>query len=83
MVNVAINGFGRIGRMVFRAGLGHPKINFVVINDLTSTENLAYLLKYDSVHKGFKKKIEFTEDSITVDGNKVSVVSEKDPEKLL
>ncbi|HII71589.1 TPA: type I glyceraldehyde-3-phosphate dehydrogenase, partial [Candidatus Woesearchaeota archaeon] len=82
MVNVAINGFGRIGRMVFRAGIDHPEINFVVINDLTSTENLAYLLKYDSVHGRFDHDIKFTADSLIVDGKEIKVVSEKDPEKL-
>ncbi|MBW2967214.1 type I glyceraldehyde-3-phosphate dehydrogenase [Candidatus Woesearchaeota archaeon] len=82
MINVAINGFGRIGRMVFKAGHGDPDINFVVVNDLTDTETLAHLLKYDSVHGIFPGKVEHTEDALMVDGKKVHVVSEKDPTKL-
>ncbi len=82
MVNVAINGFGRIGRMVFKAGVSDPDINFVVVNDLTDTKTLAHLLKYDSVHGIFPGKIEHTEDSIIVDGKTIHVVSEKDPTKL-
>ena len=53
-LRVAINGFGRIGRMVFRAGINDPELQFVAINDLTDTKILAYLLKYDSVHGKFK-----------------------------
>ncbi|MBU2561407.1 MAG: type I glyceraldehyde-3-phosphate dehydrogenase [Nanoarchaeota archaeon] len=82
MINVAINGFGRIGRMVFKAGLNDPDIRFVVVNDLTDTKTLAHLLKYDSVHGIFPGKVEFTEDSIIVDGKEVKVVSEKEPTKL-
>jgi glyceraldehyde 3-phosphate dehydrogenase len=82
MVNVAINGFGRIGRMVFKAGLGDPEINFVVINDLTDTKTLAHLFKYDSIQGVFPGLVDCTPDSLIVDGNKVKVVSEKDPTKL-
>jgi glyceraldehyde 3-phosphate dehydrogenase len=82
MVNVAINGFGRIGRMVFKAGLEDPEVNFVVINDLTDTKTLAHLLKYDSVHGNFPGLVDSTPDSIVVNGKKVRVVSEKDPSKL-
>lgn len=82
MIKVAINGFGRIGRMVFKAGLGDPDIDFVVVNDLTDTKTLAHLLKYDSVHGIFPGKVGFTDDSIIVDGKEVKVVSEKDPTKL-
>lgn len=82
MINVAINGFGRIGRMVFKAGLNDPDINFVVVNDLTDTKTLAHLLKYDSVHGIFAGPVDSTPDSIIVDGKKVTVVSEKDPTKL-
>jgi glyceraldehyde 3-phosphate dehydrogenase len=82
MINVAINGFGRIGRMVFRAGMNDKKINFVAINDLTATENLAYLLKYDSVHGKLKDKISFTKNAILVNGKKIPVFAEKDPENL-
>ena len=82
MINVAINGFGRIGRMVFKAGLNDPDINFVAVNDLTDTKTLAHLLKYDSVHGIFPGPVDSTPDSIVVDGKKVTVVSEKDPTKL-
>ena len=82
MINVAINGFGRIGRMVFKAGFDDPDINFVIVNDLTDTKTLAHLTKYDSVHGIFPGKIDFTDDSIIVDGKEVKVVSEKDPTKL-
>jgi glyceraldehyde 3-phosphate dehydrogenase len=82
MINVAINGFGRIGRMVFKAGLDDPDINFVVVNDLTDTKTLAHLLKYDSVHGIFPGPIDSSPDSLVVNGKKISVVSEKDPKKL-
>jgi glyceraldehyde 3-phosphate dehydrogenase len=82
MVNVAINGFGRIGRMVFKAGLDDPEINFVVINDLTDTKTLAHLLKYDSVQGNFPGLVDSTPDSLVVNGKNVRVVSEKDPSKL-
>ncbi len=82
MVRVAINGFGRIGRMVFKAGFEDPDIEFVVVNDLTDTKTLAYLLKHDSVHRTYEKEISSTEDSIIVDGKSVKVISEKDPDKL-
>jgi glyceraldehyde 3-phosphate dehydrogenase len=82
MINVAINGFGRIGRMVFKAGLEDQDINFVVINDLTDTKTLAHLLKYDSVQGNFPGLVDHTPDSIVVNGKTVKVISEKDPTKL-
>lgn len=82
MINVAINGFGRIGRMVFRAGYKDKKINFVALNDLTSPENLAYLLKYDSVHQKLPEKISHTKKSLIVGRKKIPVFAEKDPKKL-
>ena len=82
MVNVAINGFGRIGRMIFRAGYKDKKINIVAINDLTSTENLAYLLKYDSVHGKLNDKISFTKNALIINSKKIPVFAEKDPENL-
>jgi len=82
MINVAINGFGRIGRMVFRAGMNDKKINFVAINDLTSTENLAYLLKYDSVHGKLPNKISSANGFLKIDGKKIPVFAEKDPAQL-
>ena len=82
MINVAINGFGRIGRMVFRAGWNDKKVNFVAINDLTSPENLAYLLKYDSVYGAFKESVSFTKDSLIVGKKKIAVYAEKEPNLL-
>jgi len=82
MVKVAINGFGRIGRMILKAGLKDKKIEFVAINDLTDTKTLAHLLKYDSVHGRFPAKVEFTADSLIIDGKTIKVFAMKEPEKL-
>ncbi len=82
MINVAINGFGRIGRMVFRAGYKDKKINFVALNDLTSPENLAYLLKYDSVYGKLPEEVSPAKDAIIVGKKKIPVFAEKDPAKL-
>lgn len=82
MIRVAINGFGRIGRMVFRAGLDDPEIEFVAVNDLTDIPTLAYLLKYDSVHGKLKKNMDKTENSLIVDGKEIKVFAEKDPANL-
>jgi len=81
-INVAINGFGRIGRMVFRAGYQDKNINFVAVNDLTDTKTLAHLLKYDSVHGIFQEEVSFTKDSIIVGKKKIPVFAEKEPDKL-
>jgi len=81
MVRVAINGFGRIGRQVFQAGIGSD-IEWVAVNDLTDTKTLAYLLKYDSVHSRAKETIEAKQNSIVVDGEEIKVFSEKDPANL-
>ncbi len=82
MIRVAINGFGRIGRMVFRAGYKDPEIDFVAINDLTDTRTLAHLLKYDSVHGRFDGEVGFTENSLIINGKEIKVFAERDPEKL-
>jgi glyceraldehyde 3-phosphate dehydrogenase len=82
MINVAINGFGRIGRMVLRAGWNDKKINFVGINDLTDTKTLAYLLKYDSVHGIFPGKVSATKNAIKIGNKKIKVFSERNPESL-
>ena len=82
MVRVAINGFGRIGRMVFRAGFDDPGIEWVAINDLTDTKTLAHLLKYDSVHGKLNQAIGFDDSSIVVGGDQIRVFAERDPEKL-
>ncbi len=81
-VKYAINGFGRIGRNVLRAALDDKECQIVAINDLTDSETLARLLKYDSVHGRFKGEISASKGSITVNGHKISVSAERDPEKL-
>jgi glyceraldehyde 3-phosphate dehydrogenase len=82
-VKVAINGFGRIGRLVFRTiAENHANIEIVAINDLVPPDNLAYLLKHDSVHRKTALKIHVDGDFIVVDGKKTKVCSERDPAKL-
>ena len=82
MINVGINGFGRIGRNFFRASLTNPNINIVGINDLTPNETLAHLLKYDSILGRLGLEVTFTDDSITVGGKTIKVFSERDPANL-
>ncbi len=82
-IKVGINGFGRIGRNVLRASLEDPNIEFVAVNDLTSPNTLAHLLKYDSIIGNLKgHTVEATEDAIILDGKKIRVFAEKDPAKL-
>jgi glyceraldehyde 3-phosphate dehydrogenase len=81
-ITVAINGFGRIGRLVFRHAFRDPQFNIVAVNDLTSPEILAHLLKYDSVHGRFPGKVVATKTGIEVDGRPIEVIAEKDPAKL-
>ena len=81
-IKVAINGFGRIGRLVFRAGINNPNLEFVCINDLVNAKAIAYLLKYDSTHGRFPGIIESTEDSIIVNGKAIPCVSQRNPEDL-
>lgn len=81
-VKVGINGFGRIGRLVFRAGIDNPNIEFVGINDLVPPENLAYLLKYDSTHGRFKGTVEAQDDGIVVNGKLIPCFSVKNPAEL-
>lgn len=82
MAKVAINGFGRIGRMSFRAMLAHPELDIVAINDLTNAETLAYLFKYDSVHDNFDGEVYAEGDSIVVNGKKIKIYAERDPQNL-
>lgn len=82
MINVGINGFGRIGRNFFRASLTHPEINIVGINDLTPNKTLAHLLKYDSILGRLGHDVSFTEDTITVGTKVMKVFSERDPANL-
>ncbi|MCK5686271.1 type I glyceraldehyde-3-phosphate dehydrogenase [bacterium] len=81
-VKVAINGFGRIGRLFFRSAYKQKEIEIVAINDLTTPKALAHLLKYDSVHGKFNEEISSTDDSITVAGKKINIYSIKDPAEL-
>src|SRR5579875_466583 len=81
-VKVGINGFGRIGRNVFRASVGNPEVEFVAVNDLTSPATLAHLLKYDSILGNLPNRIEAGDDYISVDGRKIKVYAEKDPARL-
>jgi glyceraldehyde 3-phosphate dehydrogenase len=78
-VKVAINGFGRIGRNIFRASLGDKEIDFVAVNDITDTKTLAHLLKYDSVLGNLQHNISASEKGIKVDGEEFHVFSERDP----
>lgn len=82
MVRVAINGFGRIGRTFMRSAFGHPDFEVVAINDLGSLENLAYLLKYDSVYGRSPFSVETEGETLKIDGKKIAFVQERDPEKL-
>lgn len=82
MIKIAINGFGRIGRLVLRSGVEDPNVEFVAINDLVTPDNLAYLFKYDSTHGRFKGNVEHDEQNIIINGKKIRCYSEKEPEKL-
>src|SRR4051794_12725361 len=81
-LKVGINGFGRIGRLVFRAGIKNPNIQFVGINDLVPPDNLAYLLKHDSTHGRYDGTVEAKEDGIVVDGKFIKCVSVRNPAEL-
>ena len=82
VVRVAINGFGRIGRLVLRLALERTDLQIVAVNDLVPPDNLAYLFKYDSVHGRFKGELQAEEDAIIVNGKKIHVFAEKNPENL-
>ncbi|HEX6573485.1 MAG TPA: type I glyceraldehyde-3-phosphate dehydrogenase, partial [Gemmatimonadaceae bacterium] len=83
-IRIGINGFGRIGRQVLRAAKeqGVADLDFVAINDLTDTKTLAHLFKYDSVHRTYQGDVEAAGDSITVDGDEIKVLTQKDPGAL-
>ncbi len=81
-VKIAINGFGRIGRNIYRAALNEGEIDFVAVNDLTDAKTLAHLLKYDSILGELKADIKAGEDSIIVNGKKIKVLAQKDPAQL-
>src|SRR3989344_2028542 len=82
MTKVAINGFGRIGRIFFRQAFGNPDIEIVAINDLGSPANLAYLLKYDTVYGRYNKPVQMADSKMIVDGKEIVLLQEKDPSKL-
>ncbi len=82
MTKVGINGFGRIGRLVLKAGISSSDIEFVAINDITDPATLAHLFKYDSTFGIYKGSVGVSGDSIVIDGKKIKVLAEKDPAKL-
>jgi glyceraldehyde 3-phosphate dehydrogenase len=81
-MKIAINGFGRIGRIFLRSILQYPNIEVIAINDLTDTETLAHLFKYDSVHRGFKGEVSFDTDNLIINNKYIRVIAEKDPLQL-
>ncbi len=82
MPNIAINGFGRIGRNVFKAGFDKPGFNVVAVNDLTDSKTLAHLLKHDSTYHAWAKDVSFDEHNVIVNGKKIPVFADKDPKML-
>ena len=81
-IKVGINGFGRIGRMVFRASINHPELDIVGINDLCPADYLAYMLKYDTMHGQFQGTVESTENTIIVNGHEIPISAERNPADL-
>ena len=81
-IKVGINGFGRIGRMVFRASVNHPEIEIVGINDLCPADYLAYMLKYDTMHGRFEGEVSSTENAIVVNGKEIPIFAERDPKNI-
>ena len=82
MKKIAINGFGRIGRMCFRSLINNPHVEVVAINDLTDVKTLAHLLKYDSIHGRFAHAVDHTADSIVINGKAIKIYAAKDPATL-
>ena len=81
-IKVGINGFGRIGRMVFRASVNHPEIEIVGINDLCPADYLAYMLKYDTMHGQFAGEVGATENAIVVNGKEIPIYAKRDPAEI-
>ena len=81
-IKIGINGFGRIGRMVMRAAIDRDDVEVVAINDLLEIKHLAYLLKYDSVHGKCKGNVSSDDSSLIIDGEKIQISSERDPQKI-
>lgn len=82
VTKVGINGFGRIGRNVFRAAIGNPEVEIVAVNDLTDAKTLAHLLKYDSIHGTLHGEVKAQDGNIVVNGKVIKVLAERDPAKL-
>jgi len=81
-IKVAINGFGRIGRMVYRIGMNNPEIEFVGINDLTDNKTLAHLLKYDSTQGRFPGEISYDDDYLIINGKKIKASADRNPAEI-
>jgi len=81
-INIAINGFGRIGRVFFRIAFANPNINIVAINDITDSGTLAHLLKYDSVHGKFNGEVKHDTDHLYINGQEIKIFASKDPDNL-
>ncbi len=81
-IRIGINGFGRIGRLVLRASLGDPALEFVAINDLTDSKTLAYLLKYDSIHGTLNADIQARDSELVIDGKPLTILAQRDPKAL-
>ena len=81
-IRVAINGFGRIGRITYRAMLKHENIELIAVNDLSCPATLGHLFKYDSIHGGFKGEVSWGDDHLTINGHKIKAFKEEDPGKL-
>ena len=81
-INIGINGFGRIGRLVFRSAINNNDFNVVCVNDLLEINHLAYLLKYDSVHGPFEGSVEVSEGKLIVNGKSIKITAERDPSEI-
>ncbi len=81
-LKVAVNGFGRIGRMVFRAGFNNDDIEFIAVNDLTDPQTMAHLIKYDSVHGVLDADVSSTDHSLIINGKEIEIFKEREPSKL-
>jgi glyceraldehyde 3-phosphate dehydrogenase len=82
MTKVAINGMGRIGRAAFKILLDTPELELMAVNDIAPIDNIAYLIKYDSVHGVFNKQVDVDGNALKVNGNTIPFLNEKDPEQL-
>ncbi|MFA6485740.1 MAG: type I glyceraldehyde-3-phosphate dehydrogenase [Candidatus Magasanikbacteria bacterium] len=82
MINLAINGFGRIGRQAFKAAWGNSNVNIVAVNDLTDTKTLAHLLKFDTAYRQWGDEVTYDDKNLIIDGKKIPVFAEKDPSNL-